>query len=171
MTEYFRLIFISAIICLPAGTILYFLLKKDLIKQPDVVKRSRLINFSKKLIIFSIIIIPSYLLLKFASPITFDKRLYHDKEEYINACINDAKKSNLPDSIKLSYINKSYDYLYNKYGDKIYYADFKYDIHDSIELSLCLYFLTNPNLTDSAKRSIHNELKTKNDLNKFLKEN
>ncbi len=166
--EYFSLVFKGAFPCLLIGIVVFLLAKRGKIWS-DSLQTKKLVESSKKAIVFCLIIILAYLLLKFSFPDAFRKKLYHSKEEYKQACMNDAKKSSLPDSIKVAFINNSFDYLYSKYGDNMYYADFKYKMEDEIKMKLDLYFLKNPGMNDSIKQAIRSKIKTKNDLDKFIR--
>ena len=55
--EYFKLLFTSAIVCLPGGFILRILVKKNLIVKDNPVGKENLISFGTKLMLFSLIIL------------------------------------------------------------------------------------------------------------------
>lgn len=168
LAQYFRLVFYSTIIILPIVVIIYFLVKKNIFNVEDEQKKTNIINTIKKLFVFSLIVIPTFLILKVTSPSLFHKRIFNNNEAFINTNF-DFWDNKITDSLKIIYINKSFDFLYNRYGEKIYYDDFKFDKYDTIEQKLCLYFLLNPDLTDSMKLELRNKIVTTQDLDKYLK--
>lgn len=168
LINYFQIVFNTTIIVLPIGIIVFILLKKNFIKIGDKQKETNIINIIKKLFVFASMIILSFLILKVSSPRLFHKRIFNNNEAFINANLI-TDKNQIPDSIESIFLNKSFDFLFNRYGEEIYYDDFKLDKFDTIEQTLCLHFLLNPELTDSMKLELREKIKTTQDLKKYLK--
>jgi hypothetical protein len=169
ITEYIKLLFESSLICISICLILLFLLKSRIILKSNDDYNKNLVGFVKKLLVFAIIILPITLVIRYSNLIDSRKRIYNDKNDYINACMIDAQKAPYADSIKTKYIHASYDYLYLQHGDSIYFNDFKYSEHDKIELALILYFLTKPDLTEKNKIELRSQIKTYNDIISLMK--
>jgi hypothetical protein len=166
---YFEALFIGCLIAIPITLILLLLVKIKVFLKSDNLARERLTVFFKNILIFGIFLLPVSFYLKGNIHSSSRKRLYFNKNEYINACFADAKNAPYSDSIKTSYIYSSFDYLNSKYGDSIYYNDFVIKDKDKIELGLLLYFINHPDLDDSIKLNIHSKVKTLDDVLKLNK--
>jgi hypothetical protein len=151
-------------VAIPLSAILLLLVKLKVIYKANNEGRERIIAFYKKILIFGIILLPVSYWVKSNSKSSSRKRLYYTKNQYINDCFSDMGKAPYADSVKAKYIYSSYDYLHSKYGDSIYYSDFKLKELDKIDLGLILYFANHPKLTDSAKVDIRSHIKSFEDL-------
>ncbi|OFY72722.1 MAG: hypothetical protein A2265_03590 [Bacteroidetes bacterium RIFOXYA12_FULL_33_9] len=169
MIELLRIIFFSALLMLTFSLITMLLLYMNVIYKDKNVEKHRLKKFFKKIILLSVSIIVVLFTLYFLFQKDLKRKIYQNKEEYINEIVNVCKEENFPDSIGLEYANEAYKYLYKKYGDDLLYEGFKGNLIDSIEIRLILYFVENPKLSDSIKQYIRNSVKSKEDFKKYLK--
>ncbi|MBN1952456.1 MAG: hypothetical protein JW801_14740 [Bacteroidales bacterium] len=68
-----------------------------------------------------------------------DKTIFDDKTIYIEGCINTLKGLKLTEEQEITTCNCSHDYLFNKYGDKIYSDTFIVTSRvDSLALIKCM---------------------------------
>ena len=59
-------------------------------------------------------------------------------------------------------------YLKNRHHDKIFFDDFAFDKADSIELSFIIYYIKHPDVNDSVKLELRNNIKTTSDIEKYM---
>lgn len=165
----FQTIFYSGIASLIFGIVMYLLFKKDIIKAEDEKGKKNQLNFTKKLILISSIIIVAYLTLSLFYDTKPIHKIYKSSNEFISTRIMNFNNNQLPDSSRSILFDKSLQYFENRYGEKILYDNFKMDKYDTIETTLNIYFLEKPEIGDSARIELRNKIKTPQDLKTYLK--
>jgi len=172
MEEYlaqFRLIFFTGLASLIIGTVMYLLIKKNIIKAEDDSKKAYQINFTKKLILISSIIVIGYLILSLFYDTKPINKIYKSPSDFIKTRVMNFNNNQLPDSSRRIYFDKSLQYFENRHGEKILYDNFKFDKFDTIEMTLNIYFLEKPEIGDSGRIELRSKIRTTQDLKTYLK--
>ncbi len=165
----FRSFFYTGIFSLIIGTVMYLVFKKNIIKAEDDKGKTNQLNFTKKIILISSIIVIGYLILSLFYDTKPIHKIHKSSSEFIKTRVLNFNNNHLQDSNRRIYFDKSLQYFENRYGEKILYNNFKFDKYDTIEMTLNIYFLENPEIGDSARIELRNKISTTQDLKTYLK--
>jgi|ERR1039458_3448753 hypothetical protein len=161
---YFTILFKSCLIAFPLSIILFALLKFNLIKKDQPIAQDNLLRFSKKLMLYSFVAgIFTYLL---TMNNTKDE---HTKDGFINQCAAELS-TNLSNEERNICCQLSYDYLYKKYGDKIYNDKIQLTFEDKREVVICLLKAKRPNLSDSLINVVRNKISNESEIHSAYKQ-
>ena len=112
MDNYFDTLYHSSLWLLPIAFILFLLLKFNIVYKNHPAKEKYL-AFTKKLLLIGIpVLIVSYFLTNGGN----NKK----RDSYIDQCVADSRIDFLNEEEKITYCNCSHDYLYKKFGNKLY---------------------------------------------------
>lgn len=141
MDNYFETMFNSNLWFLPIAIILFLLLKFNIIYKAHPAKEKYL-SFTKKLVLIGIPILAISYLLKGNNN--------QKRNNYIDQCVADSRIDFLNDEQKNLSCPCAHDYLYEKYGEKIYTSEkFNFTLEDNREMIICFLRAKRPNITES----------------------
>lgn len=150
MDRYFDSLYHSTLWLLPIAIVLYFILKFNIVYKDNTAKE-KFLSFTKKLLLIGIIVLPVSYLLKGNSSDTDDNQ---ERQSYIDQCVADSRIDFLNSEQKNLSCPCAHDYLYGKYGNKIYTAEkFNFTLEDNREMLICFLRAKRPNITDSEVNS------------------
>lgn len=166
--HYLRLAFIAAIIMLFIAGIMYLAIKQKSRKRDDKTEVAGRLHFYKMIVIASAVFIPLYLIAYFVYLKDVPVLKYTTDAQFESAYLKNFNNNALSDSTRNLFYDQSMDYLRNRHHDKIFFDDFAFDKTDSIELSFILYYIEHPDVSDSTKLRLRNEVQTTSDVKKYL---
>ena len=151
MDNYFETMFHSTLWVLPIAIILFLLLKFNIVYK-DHAAKEKYLSFTKKLVLIGIPILAVSYLLKGTDN-------NQKRNNYIDQCVADSRIDFLNTDQKNLACPCSHDYLYTKYGDKIYTGEkFNFTLEDNREILICFLRAKKPNITDSEVNSFRNKI-------------
>ncbi|MPM15282.1 hypothetical protein SDC9_61650 [bioreactor metagenome] len=167
--HYFRILSLAVIIMLPVAATMFLTYRAKKRRNTASPRDCGRLVFFRKLMIISAVAVPVFIFVNvvFLSDVPF--LIYGSDDQFASERLKPFMNHKLPnDSTEALFQTQSVQYLKARHHDRIYYSDFVFDAKDSIEISLILYYIRHPELNDSSKADLRSNVKTTDDIGKYL---
>ncbi|HCB62576.1 MAG TPA: hypothetical protein DHV29_09425 [Bacteroidales bacterium] len=168
LAHYLRLGFIAAIVMLLIAGIMFLAIRHKNRNKNNEAEISGRLRFYKMIVIAAAVYIPLYLLAYAVYFKNVPVLKYTTDAQFESAYLKNFRNHNLKDSTRNLFYDQSMIYLKNRHHDKIFFDDFAFDKADSIELSFIIYYIKHPDVNDSVKLELRNNIKTTSDIEKYM---